>query len=95
MQKFFYNRAPKFEELRERLCLEEKLDAFLTFNEKNLLNHSGKISAQVAEKLAVERYIEFDENRKELERLQEDENDRVLLAELQATEKLVEVSVEN
>jgi len=69
---------------------EQKLDAFLTFNEKDLLNHAGKISAQVAEKLALERYVAFDGKRRETERLRADEEDRVLLEELQATAKLIE-----
>lgn len=28
---------------------EQKLDAFLTFNDKDLLDHAGKVSAAVAE----------------------------------------------
>jgi len=43
---------------------EQKLEAFLVFNEKNLLDHAGKVSAQVAEKLSLERYAEFDKKRK-------------------------------
>lgn len=42
---------------------EEKLDTFLAFNEKDLLDHAGKISAQVAEQLVLERYCEFNQNR--------------------------------
>ena len=38
---------------------EEKLDTFLSFNEKDLLNHAGKISAQVAEKLSLEGYADW------------------------------------
>jgi hypothetical protein len=37
---------------------EEKLDAFLAFNEKDLLYHAGKVSAHVAEQLAIERFSE-------------------------------------
>lgn len=68
----------------------QKLDAFLSFNEKDLLNHAGKISAQVAEKLALDRYAEFDTRRQEEERLRADDEDRALLEELQATAKLIE-----
>lgn len=42
----------------------EKLDAFLQFNERELLNHAGKVSAAVAKKLAEERYEAFDKQRK-------------------------------
>lgn len=58
---------------------EEKLDTFLTFNEKDLLNHAGKISAQVAEKLSFERYSEFNQKRLKEERLRADEEDIALL----------------
>ena len=47
----------------------------MTFNEKELLNHAGKVSAQIAEKLALERHTEFDKQRKEEERLQADHED--------------------
>lgn len=58
---------------------EEKLDTFLSFNEKDLLNHAGKISAQVAEKLSLERYSEFNQKRLKEERLRADEEDIALL----------------
>lgn len=54
---------------------EEKLDTFLSFNEKDLLNHAGKISAQVAEKLSLERYSEFNQKRREEEKLLADAED--------------------
>ena len=41
-----------------------KLDAFLKFNEKNLLTHAGKLKMEVAKQLAAERYQVFDANRK-------------------------------
>jgi hypothetical protein len=63
---------------------EEKLDAFLTFNERDLLEHAGKISAQVAETLALDRYEEFDEKRRQEARRKADAEDRILLEELQA-----------
>ena len=53
----------------------EKLDAFLHFNEKDILTHAGKISADVAEKLATERYVMFDSKRREIERLEADAED--------------------
>jgi hypothetical protein len=70
---------------------EEKLDAFLTFNEKDLLNHAGKISAQVAENLALDRYSEFDQKRRQEERLLADSEDRALLEALQEKAKSVEI----
>ena len=54
---------------------EDRLDAFLQFNEREVLTHAGKISAQVAERLALERYAEFDTKRREAERLVADAED--------------------
>ena len=34
----------------------DKLDAFLEFNEQELLTHAGKVKAEVAKKIAEERY---------------------------------------
>jgi hypothetical protein len=69
---------------------EEKLDTFLTFNEKDLLNHAGKISAQVAEKLSLERYFEFNHKRREVERIKADQEDIALLEKLQSTAEILE-----
>ena len=63
---------------------EEKLDAFLTFKERDLLDHAGKISAQVAEKLSIERYCEFNQKRREEERLRADAEEMALLEAIQA-----------
>jgi hypothetical protein len=63
---------------------EDKLDAFLQFNEREVLTHAGKLRADVAEKLALERYESFDAARREAARLAADESD---LAELQNVEK--------
>lgn len=70
---------------------EEKLDAFLVFKERDLLDHAGKISAQIAEKLALERYEEFDEKWLKEERLRADANDIALLEAIQAKASLSEV----
>lgn len=59
-----------------------KLDAFLSFNERNLLTHAGKIKMEVAQKLAAERYETFDAKRKQVEALQADEEDIVALEQL-------------
>ena len=69
---------------------EEKLDVFLVFKERDLLDHAGKISAQVAEKLALERYEEFDKKRLESERIKADQEDIALLERFQATAKTLE-----
>lgn len=54
---------------------EDKLDAFLQFNEREVLTHAGKVSAQVAEQLALERYAEFETRRRDAERLAADADD--------------------
>lgn len=62
---------------------EDKLDAFLQFNERDVLAHAGKISAQVAERLALERYAEFDARRREAERLAADAEDVQALEQIE------------
>ncbi len=60
-----------------------KLDAFLSFNERDLLDHAGSISAKVAEQLAQERYQQFDSQRRETERQQADSADLQSIEQLQ------------
>ena len=43
---------------------EDKLETFLTLNERDLLTHAGRVRADVAEKLAQERYETFDAQRR-------------------------------
>ena len=62
----------------------DKLDGFLTFNEQKLLTNAGKIKAEVAHKLALERYEIFDKNRKKAEALAADEED---FKEIEAIQK--------
>ena len=62
----------------------EKLDAFLEFNEQELLTHPGKVKAEVAKKTVEERYEEFNNSRKKLEALTADEKD---FKELEKIEK--------
>lgn len=50
----------------------EKLDAFLKFNEHDLLTHAGKVQMAVAQQLAQERYEEFDSQRRKGEILAAD-----------------------
>lgn len=58
---------------------EDKLDAFLQFNEREVLTHAGKLRADVAEKLALERYETFDAARREAARLAADAEDMAAL----------------
>jgi hypothetical protein len=71
---------------------EEKLDAFLLFKERDLLDHAGKISAQIAEKLALEHYDEFNEKRRKAEKLIADDEDKAVLEELRTIAKSAETS---
>jgi len=66
----------------------DKLDAFLSFNERDVLTHAGKLRAEVAEKLALERYATFDASRQEAARLAADAED---VAALERVEKSLEV----
>lgn len=61
----------------------EKLDIFLAFNERDILNHAGKVSAEVAENLALECYAAFEANRRENERLQADYDDITALEKIE------------
>lgn len=58
---------------------EGKLDAFLQFNEREVLTHAGKLRSDVAEKLALERYGSFDAARREAARLAADAEDMTIL----------------
>lgn len=62
----------------------EKLDAFLEFNERDLLTHAGKVQMKVAQTLAEDRYGAFDQKRKEADAQAADEED---IKELEALEK--------
>ena len=62
---------------------EDKLDAFLRFNERNVLAHAGKLRADVAEKLVLERYEAFDAARREANRRSEDEQDLTVLEQME------------
>lgn len=41
----------------------DKLNAFLKFNEREILDHAGRISTEVAEKLAIQQFEKFSETR--------------------------------
>lgn len=73
--------------LRKTVTMEawaEKLDAFLAFNEHELLTNAGKVKAEVAKRIAEQRYEEFDAKRRTEEALAADQED---LKELEAIEK--------
>lgn len=61
----------------------DKLDAFLEFNEQELLTHSGKVKAQVAKRIAEEKYEEFDLKRRRAEAIKADEDDIKALEEFE------------
>lgn len=46
---------------------EEKLNAFLQFTGRNVLDNAGNVTKEFADKLAIEQYNMFDENRKKKE----------------------------
>lgn len=62
---------------------EGKLDAFLSFNERDILTHAGKLRADVAERLAHERYEIFDAHRREAARVAADIEDAEIIDELE------------
>jgi len=63
---------------------EAKLDSFLRFNERELLDHAGKVSAEVAEALAHGRFEQFDAARRQHELKAADAED---LKAIEALEK--------
>ena len=65
----------------------KKLDAFLQFNERDILDNAGKISKEVANKLALSEYEKFNQKRLDAEAEQEALADD---AELKAIENKIE-----
>ena len=51
----------------------EKLNSFLTLNERDLLTDAGKVSAEMAKQLAEQEYEKFDTNRRTIEAEEADE----------------------
>ena len=71
---------------RKTVTMEQwshKLDAFLEFNEHELLTHAGKVKAEVAKKLAEKRYEDFNRKRKRDEAREADEEDFKLLEDFE------------
>ena len=72
--------------LRKTVTMEqwsEKLDAFLSFNEHELLTHAGKVKAEVAQRIAEQRYEEFDTKRRAEDALAADRDDLKELEEFE------------
>lgn len=65
----------------------DKLDAFLSFNERDVLTHAGRLRMDVAQKLAVERFEAFDANRRAAEALAADDADIAQLEEMEKVAK--------
>ncbi|MGY0497654.1 RhuM family protein [Nocardia sp. FBN12] len=61
-----------------------KLDAFLAFNDRELLTHAGTVRAEVARALAENRYADFDAARQHQAALEADMADLAALRELEA-----------
>jgi hypothetical protein len=57
----------------------DKLDAFLAFNERDLLTHAGKVQMEVAQRLAEERYGIFHAKRRQAEAMKADAEDIAVL----------------
>lgn len=53
----------------------EKLDAFLKFNDREVLTHAGKLRMDVAQQLAADRFVVFDAARKQADAVQADTDD--------------------
>ena len=60
-----------------------KLDAFLEFNEQELLTHAGKAKAEVGKYTSETRYEEFDKKRKKQEAIEADNEDIKALEEFE------------
>lgn len=67
----------------------ERLDAFLSFNERPVLDHAGNVSAESAKAIAHQRFATFDLARREAERMTAD---RDYLDDLREIEKEAKAS---
>jgi len=56
-----------------------KLNAFLQFNEREILQHAGKVSQEVAEKLALNQYEKFSKKLIMSQQSQEDDFTRYIM----------------
>jgi hypothetical protein len=60
----------------------DKLDAFLSFNERDVLTHAGRLRMDVAQQLAAERFEVFEAHRRATEAEAADEADIAVLEEM-------------
>ena len=65
----------------------DKLDAFLSFNERDVLTHAGRLRMDVAQRLAADRFEVFDANRRTAEALAADAEDIAQLEEMEKAAK--------
>jgi hypothetical protein len=75
-------------ERRQAITMEqwsEKLDGFLSFNERDLLTHAGKITTDIARQLAEQRYQTFNQQRQQQEYEQANSEDIAMLEEWEKT----------
>jgi hypothetical protein len=66
---------------------KEKLDAFLRFNEKDILGNAGKVSMEVAKTLAVKEYERFNLKRLEYDRQKDDEEFEKVAKQIESNKK--------
>lgn len=55
-----------------------RLDAFLEFNERNILTHAGKVSHPLAEEHAHAQFAHYDAERRQLEASQPSDFDKIV-----------------
>lgn len=65
----------------------DKLDAFLSFNERDVLKHAGRLRMDVAQRLAADRFEVFNANRRAAEALAADAADIAQLEEIEKVAK--------
>ena len=60
---------------------KERLDAFLRFNEREVLDNPGKVKMEVAKATAIAQFEQFDAKRRQLDKVAADEDDIAMLTE--------------
>lgn len=65
----------------------DKLDAFLSFSERNVRTHAGRLRMDVTQKLAAERFETFDASRRAAKALAADADDIAQLEEMEKAAK--------
>ena len=57
---------------------KEKLDAFLQFNERNILDHAGSVTAELAKRRAHAEFEKYDQERRRLDDRQPSDFDKAV-----------------